>query len=76
MHIPMNPRIAMAIPTLRGGMPRPPVKWNGRCVGFGWAVLVDGVGETGVERNTNQRLLKVPRWVAIIEWAIRVHITL
>ena len=69
MQMPRKPRVAMASPTFRGKRPRPPVKWNGRWVG-------EDAGETGVERNINQRLLKVPRCVAIKVCAIRVQITL
>ncbi len=59
----------MASPTERGCRPRPPVKTNG-------FLEREGCFETGVERNTNQRVLKVPRWVARILWAIKVQITL
>lgn len=75
IKIPMTPRMAIANPTSRGGIPRPPVKMNGSfCLndgGYGCAG-----SETGVERKTNQRLLKVPRWVAMRVCATKVQITL
>ena len=70
------PRIAIANPTLAGGMPRPPVNENGRrCV-----VWDGGDGCTGskrlAERKMNQRLLKVPRWKATRQWVSKVRQTL
>lgn len=63
MVIPMTPRIAIAIPTERGGNPRPPVNRNGSL-----GVKPGGCGseglKTGVERKTNHRELKVPTWKA------------
>ena len=71
----MTPRTAMANPTLRGGMPRPPVKSKGRDC----RVWEGGNGfsgsKRGAERWMNQRLLKVPRWRARIEWQRRVQRT-
>ena len=69
MQMPITPSTAIAKPTSRGGMPRPPVNTKGRWRG------VDG-GATGVERKTYHRLLKVPRWVAMRLWAMSVQITL
>lgn len=75
IEIPIIPRIAIAKPTSLGGIPSPPVKTKGNF----WC-MEGGLGcfgsETGVERKTNQRLLNVPRWVAISVWATRVQITL
>ena len=74
--MPMRPRTAMANPTLRGGIPRPPVKPKGR----NCRVWEGGDGfcgsNRGAERWMNQRLLKVPRWRAKIEWQRRVQRTL
>lgn len=72
----MMPRVAMAKPTERGGMPRPPVKAKGRdCL-----VWEGGDGEEGlkrgVERWMNQRLLKVPTCMARRKWQRRVKKTL
>lgn len=72
----MRPRIAIAKPTLAGGMPRPPVNENGRC----WTVWEGGDGWAGskrlAERKMNQRLLKVPRWKAKRQWVSKVRQTL
>ena len=72
----MMPRIAIAKPTLAGGMPRLPVNKNGRrCV-----VWDAGDGCSGskrlAERKMNQRLLKVPRWKATRQWVSKVRQTL
>lgn len=73
--MPITPRTAIAKPTLRGGMPSPPVKLKGRDC---W-VWEGGNGllgsKRGAERWMNQRLLKVPMWRARIEWQRRVQRT-
>ena len=56
----MTPRTAMAKPTLRGGIPSPPVKPNGRdCRVWDGGEGFPG-SKRGAERWMNQRLLKVP----------------
>jgi hypothetical protein len=43
----------VASPTVEAGIPRPPVKWNGR---------EEELVERGVERKRDQRFVKAPRW--------------
>ena len=74
MEMPIAPSIDMANPMCRGGMPSPPVKTKGRrCLKSG------GLGcfgsATGVDKNTNQRLLKVPRCKEISQYASNVNVT-
>ena len=58
--MPIAPKIAIAKPTVRGGIPRPPVKAKGRDC----EVCEGGIGaagsKRGVERNMYQRFEKVP----------------
>jgi hypothetical protein len=72
----MAPRTAIAIPTLRGCIPNPPVKLKGRDC----SVCHEGKGSEGlkreVERKMNQRLLKVPMWKARMAAERRVDRTL
>jgi len=62
MRIPITPKSAIARPTERGGMPRPPVKRKGgRGLKSGGSSEAEDEGSyTGVERKTNQRELNVP----------------
>lgn len=63
----------MAIPTIDAGMPRPPVKRNGRSRRRG---LDSELLWRGVERNSDQMLVKAPRLKSKKAMAIRVKMTL
>jgi hypothetical protein len=66
--IPSIPNIEVASPTVAAGIPRPPVKVNGRETGESGA-------ERGVERKSDQRFVNAPRWKSKNAVVIKVKIT-
>ena len=71
--MPIIPRIDVAIPTVDAGMPRPPVKRNGRS--RRWGLDSEGLWR-GVERNSDQILVKAPRLKSKKAMEMRVKLTL
>ena len=59
--MPRKPRMEVASPTVVAGIPRPPVKKNGRD-------MVDSAGLRGVERNSDHRFVKEPSWKSKMLW--------
>ena len=74
--MPIMPSTAMAKPTLRGGMPKPPVNLKGGdcCMWLGGRGFLGS--KRGVDRWMNHRLLKVPICRARIPWQRSVQSTL